>query len=91
MDNYFIVGNVISINGINVEILMNSNTNTLTYFHDGKTYRGITIGEYVGIIRGPYKIVGKVETEFLTDKINDISDQSYILNRFKRTIIIKII
>lgn len=91
MDNYFIVGNVISIKGINVEILMNSNTNTLTYFHDGKTYRGITIGEYVGIIRGPYKIVGKVETEFLTDKINDISDQSYILNRFKRTIIIKII
>lgn len=91
MDNYFIVGNVISIKGVNVEILMNSNTNTLTYFHDGKTYRGITIGEYVGIIRGPYKIIGKVESEFLTDKINDISDQSYILNRFKRIIIIKII
>ena len=53
MDNQFVVGNVISINGVNVEILMNSNTNTLTYFHDGKTYRGITIGEYVGIIRGP--------------------------------------
>lgn len=91
MDNYFIVGNVISVKGINVEILMNSNTNTLTYFYDGKTYRGITIGEYVGIIRGPYKIIGKVEKEFLNDKINDVEDQSYILNRFKRIIEIKII
>ena len=91
MDNYFIVGNVIAIKGTTVEILMNSNTNTLTYFYDGKTYRGITIGEYVGIIRGPYKIIGKVEKEYLSDKINDVSDQSYILNRFKRIIEIKII
>lgn len=91
MDNYFIVGNVISIKGTAVEILMNSNTNTLTYFYDGKTYRGITIGEYVGIIRGPYKIIGKVEKEYLSDKINDFSDQSYILNRFKRIIETKII
>lgn len=91
MDNQFVVGNVISINGVNVEILMNSNTNTLTYFHDGKTYRGITIGEYVGIIRGPYKIIGKVENEYLSDKVNNINDQSYILDRFKRIIQIKII
>lgn len=91
MNDNFIVGNVISINGTKVEILMNSNTNALTYFYDGQTYRGITIGEYVGIIRGPYQIIGKVEKEFLNDKINDIRDQSYILDRFKRIIEIKII
>ncbi len=85
------VGNVISIEGLTVKILMNENTNTFTYFYDGKTYKGVSIGEYVGIIRGPYKIVGKVEKEYLNDKYNDKENHSYSLDRFERIIEISVI
>src|SRR5699024_2509802 len=52
---------------------------------------GVGIGAYVGITRGPYKIIGKVEKEFLEDSYEDISNQDYALDRYKRIIELKII
>lgn len=89
--NYFRVGNVIEIDGIKVVGRMNQNTNHLKYFYEGEYYRGVNIGEYLGIIRGPYIIVGKVVKEFLNDKFDKENSQEFKLNRFIRNIEINII
>lgn len=90
MNNY-VVGNVLSIDGLRISIIMRQNTNMLTYFYDGDTYRGVSIGEYIGIIRGPYKIVARVEKEYLNDKLKDKDNQTYSLNRFERIIEVSVI
>lgn len=86
MNNQYIVGNVLSIDGTKITIIMRQNTNAFSYFYNGETYRGITIGEYVGIIRGPYKIIARVEKEYLSDKLKNEQDQTYSINRFERHI-----
>lgn len=91
MMNNYVVGNVLSIDGLKITIIMRQNTNTLTYFYDGITYRGVSIGEYVGIIRGPYKIVARVEKEYLNDRLKDNDDQTYSINRFERLIEVSVI
>ena len=90
MDN-LIVGKVIAIKGRYVEILMNSNSNSLTYFYEGKNYNGATIGEYLGIVRGPFKIVGIINNEFLKDKFKDSKDQSFENDRMERIIELSIV
>ncbi|MBG9979305.1 ATP-binding protein [Ruoffia tabacinasalis] len=89
--NPFVVGNIISIEGLRVTAMMHDNTNLLNYYYDGEYYSGVGIGTYIGIIRGPFTIIGKVEKEFLEDSYNDISNQEYGLDRFKRLIELKII
>lgn len=91
MMNYYNVGNVLSIDGLRITIIMRQNTNMLSYFYNGQTYRGVNIGEYVGIIRGPYKIVARVEKEYLSDRLKNINDQTYSLNRFERRIEVSVI
>lgn len=91
MNTKYVVGNVISIDGLKITVLMRENTNMLSYFFNGETYRGVNIGEYIGIIRGPYKIVGKVEKEYLEDKTKEYKKQTYELNRFIRKIEISVI
>mgnify|MGYP000941366836 CR=1 FL=1 len=87
----YVVGNVISVDGLKITALMRENTNMLSYFYNGETYRGVSIGEYVGIIRGPYKIIGKVEKEYLEDKTKEFCNQIYEINRFQRKIELSII
>lgn len=87
----YIVGNVIGVDGLTVAVLMREKTNMLTYFFDGKMYRGINIGEYVGINRGPYKIVARIEKEYLEDKFGEVEDQTYELNRFSRKVQLSIV
>lgn len=89
--NPFVVGNIISIEGLRVTAMMHDNTNLLNYYYDGEYYSGVGIGTYIGIIRGPFTIIGKVEKEFLEDSYNDISNQEYGLDRFNRLIELKII
>ncbi|WP_049963358.1 ATP-binding protein [Listeria monocytogenes] len=89
--NDLIVGKVLEIEGTKVNILMEENSNMFTYFYNGIKYRGIAINSFIGIIRGPYKIVGQVVKEFLRDVYNDSKDVDYKKNRFERVIEIKII
>lgn len=89
--NNYVVGNVLSIDGLKITILMHQNTNMLSYFYDGVYYRGVNIGEYIGIIRGPYKIVARIEKEYLTDKLDNQQEQSFFLNRFERYIEVSVI
>ena len=90
MNNYC-VGNVLEISGNKIKVIMRQNTNLFTYFFNGVNYRGVTIDEYVGIIRGPYKIVAKVEKESLFDKLQNKDDHTYSLDRFQRIIEVKVI
>lgn len=91
MNNSYVVGNVIEIDGLSVRIRMHENSNLFSYFHDGKKYQGVSIGTYVGVIRGPYKIIGKVVKEFLKDKDKDFKNQSFNIERYNREIEISVI
>lgn len=91
MMNNYVVGNVLSVDGLKITIIMHQNTNLLSYFYDGQTFRGVSIGEYIGIIRGPYKIVARVEREYLNDKLKNEKDLTYSLNRFERHIEVSVI
>lgn len=85
------VGSVIEIKGNYVRARMYQNTNMLTYFKNNKVFRGVGIGQYVGIVNGPYKLVGKVTREFADDKDKNPNDQEFSLNRYIREIDINII
>ncbi len=85
------VGFIIEITGIKVKARMLSNSNDLTYYKNGDSYRGVGIGEYVGIRRGPYKLVGKVEHEYLHDLEKDPNRQEFTPNRFIREVDISIV
>ncbi|GEO58770.1 ATP-binding protein [Companilactobacillus bobalius] len=85
------VGSVIEIKGNYVRARMYQNTNMMTYFKNNQVYRGVGIGQYVGIVNGPYKLVGKVTREFADDKSKDPNDQEFSLNRYIREVNINII
>lgn len=85
------VGFIIEITGVKVKARMLSNSNDLTYYKNGKSYRGVGIGEYIGIRRGPYKLVGKVEHEYLNDLEKDPNRQEFTPNRFIREVDISIV
>lgn len=82
---------VTEIKGTYVKARMLENTNSLTYYYSGSVYRGVGIGEYVGIRRGSYKLIGKVTREYVEDTKNDIEDQEFNIRRFIRDIDIKIV
>lgn len=84
MKKNYVVGNVIAVNGIKITILMNESSNLELFHYDGMIYNGISIGSYVGIIRGSNKIIGRVEREFLEDKDKDLSSHEFSRNRFER-------
>ncbi|MCG0557176.1 hypothetical protein IMAU80323_02732 [Lactiplantibacillus plantarum] len=85
------VGIITEIKGTYVKARMFENTNNLTYYRNGVTYRGVGTGEYIGIQRGPYKLVGKVLHEYLEDTQKDNSDQEFSKSRFIREVDISII
>ena len=84
MKNNYVVGNVISINGLKVNILMNEQSNLESFHHKGEIYDGISVGSYVGIIRGSNKIICRVDREFLEDKLKEPSIQEFSRDRFER-------
>lgn len=91
MDPLPSVGIVTEVKGTYVTARMFENTNNLTYYRNGVTYRGVGTGEYIGIQRGPYKLVGKVLHEYLEDTQKDSNDQEFSKNRFIREVDISII
>ncbi|MZU11556.1 DUF87 domain-containing protein [Enterococcus mundtii] len=87
----FIIGSVREIKGTSVIIRLFENTSQLVHFYEGERYSGVIIGSYIGIVRGQYIIVGKVEKEYAYDKLNDSSYQIFKKDRFVREIEVKII
>ena len=91
MSNNYVVGNVISINGLKINILMNEQSNLESFHFNGIIYDGISIGSYIGIIRGSNKIICRVEREFLEDKNNEPSVQEFSRDRFERHLEVSLI
>lgn len=87
----FIVGAVREIKGTAILIRLFENTSQLVHFFKGEKYSGVIIGSYVGIVRGQYTIVGKVEKEYAYDQLRDSSTQEFRKDRFVREIEVKII
>ncbi|QHJ72344.1 DUF87 domain-containing protein [Planococcus halotolerans] len=70
---------------------MFENTSQIIHFYNGNRYSGVMIGSYVGIKRGQYVIVGKVEKEYAIDSLNDINNQEFSKARFVREVEVKVI
>lgn len=87
----FIIGNVIGIDGEEIKILMNDYTNLETHQYNGELYNGISMGTYLGIIRGSDKLIVRVEKEFLEDKNKDVTSHEYLKDRFERVLETKLI
>lgn len=78
------VGIVVEIEGKKIIIETNEQSNDLTYFYDGNIYRGICVGQFVGIVRGPYILVARVEKEYLDDQTGSKEKISYMENKVRR-------
>ncbi|MBM7314783.1 ATP-binding protein [Streptococcus suis] len=87
----YVVGTVREIKGTNVVIRLFDNSSQMTYFFNGKRYSGIMIGSYVGIKRGHYTIVVKIEKEYAQDVLRDTAVQEFSKDRFFRELEAKVI
>lgn len=87
----YVVGNVISIDGVKVSVLMNEHSNLEVFHYNGKYYNGVSVGSYIGVIRGSHKIIGRVEKEYSQDKSNNHNDMKYLVDRFERILEISIV
>lgn len=87
----YVVGTVIEIRGTNVVIRLFDNSSQMTYFFNGKRYSGIMIGSYIGIKRGHYTIVVKIEKEYAQDVLRDTTVQEFSKDRFFRELEAKVI
>ena len=79
----YVIGNVIEVNGTKVRILMNDSTN-LEQIH----YNGIY---YAGVSNGSYRIIGRVEREYLEDLLKDPTNRAFTKGRYQRIIEVSII
>lgn len=95
MNKFIEVGFVSQVQGKIIRINTYEKSNNQTYFVDGETYQGCTVGSFIGIISNQYKIVARVEKEYLIDsydnKFDDRGDVYYSLDRFKREIEVTLI
>lgn len=87
----YVVGTVREIRGTNVIIRLFDNSSQMTYFFNGKRYSGIMIGSYIGIKRGHYTIVVKIEKEYAQDVLRDTTVQEFSKDRFFRELEAKVI
>lgn len=87
----YVVGTVREIRGTTVVIRLFDNSSQLVYFNEGERFSGIMIGSYLGIKRGHYKIVAKIEKEYAQDSLKDTSVQEFSKDRFIREVEAKVI
>lgn len=70
-NSVFKVGVVFSVDGRDVKIKVDKNKNTSHLFYKGDLIKNVSVGSYVKIIKGFISIIGKVESEYITNKEND--------------------
>ena len=82
------IGVVVEIEGKQIIVETNDKSNDLTYFYNGEIFRGVCVGQFIGIIRGPYILVGRVEKEFLEDSTSTNNSITYSEDRIRRRLVI---
>ena len=70
-NSVFKVGVVFSVDGRDVKIKVDKNKNTSHLFYKGDLIKNVSVGSFVKIIKGFISIIGKVESEYITNKEND--------------------
>lgn len=85
------VGIVVEIEGKQIIVETNEKSNDLTYFYNGEIFRGVCVGQFIGIIRGPYILVGRVEKEFLEDSTTTNNSITYSEDRIRRRLVVNLI
>lgn len=70
-NSVFKVGVVFSVDGRDVKVKVDRNKNTSHLFYKGNLVKNVSVGSYVKIIKGFISIIGKVESEHITNKEND--------------------
>ena len=91
MESNVSVGVVVGIEGKQIIIETNDNSNDLTYFYDGHIYRGICVGQFIGIVRGPYILVGRIEKEYLEDITSSSNSVTYREDRIRRRLAVNLL
>lgn len=87
----YVIGTVKEIRGTNVVVRLFDNSSQMIYFLNGERYSGIMIGSYIGIKRGHYTIVAKIEKEYAQDTLRDIAAQEFSKERFIREVEVKVL
>ncbi|WP_300926501.1 ATP-binding protein [uncultured Dubosiella sp.] len=85
------VGYIIEVNGIKIIGKMYENSNDLTFFYKGVIYQSPSVGQFIGIRRGQYILIGRIEREFLFDTYHDENTLEYGKNRIERRIEISLL
>lgn len=85
------IGVVVEIEGKQIIVETNDKSNDLTYFYNGEIFRGVCVGQFIGIIRGPYILVGRVEKEFLEDSTPTNNSITYSEDRIRRRLVINLL
>lgn len=91
MNGYFSIGNIIKVDSSSVTILVKDFTHLETIHYDGTIYKGISVGTFVGVIRGSDKIVVQIISESIDNIEEGFDDSTLLKNKVQRKLVAKII
>lgn len=85
------VGSVVEVSGNSVIIQMRETSNPPFYYFNNVFYQGVSVGSFLGVMSGPYKIVLRIEKEYIEDLFRDFSSQEYNKDRYVRKVVAKVV
>lgn len=91
MNGYFSIGNIIKVNSSSVTILVKDFTHLERIHYNGTIYKGISVGTFVGVIRGSDKIVVQIIKESINNIEESFDGSTLLKNKVQRKLVAKII
>lgn len=87
------IGVVTSVRGRNIEISVDKAKNVPHLLYNGDLIRNVSVGSYIKINKGFERIIGVIETEFITEDKSYDSKKDYILEKekIKRILQVKLV
>lgn len=91
MNGYFSIGNIIKVESSSVTILVKDFTHLERIHYNGTIYKGISVGTFVGVIRGSDKIVVQIIKESINNIEESFDGSTLLKNKVQRKLVAKII
>lgn len=91
MNGYFSIGNIIKVESSSVTILVKDFAHLERIHYNGTIYKGISVGTFVGVIRGSDKIVVQIISESINNIEEGFDDSTLLKNKVQRKLVAKII
>lgn len=91
MNGYFSIGNIIEVKSSSVTILVKDFTHLERIHYNGTIYKGISVGTFVGVIRGSDKIVVQIIRESINNIEEGFDGSTLLKNKVQRKLDAKII